>query len=81
MTALQQALEMIGDIRKLLAARPFEAFFILTSGGNRYHVPSGEHAAVDPQRSRVVVWFDDGSSVTISGLHITAIEKEAAQHA
>lgn len=69
---------MIADIRQLLAVRPFEPFFVLTSGGNRYPVPSSEHAAVDPQRSRVVVWFDDGS-VTISGLHITSIEKEATK--
>ncbi len=70
---------MIADIRQLLAARPFEPFFILTSGGNRYPVPSSEHAAVDPQRSRVEVWLDDGTSVTIAGLHITSIEKEATQ--
>ena len=72
---------MIADIRQFLAARPFEPFFILTSGGNRYRVPSSEHAAVDPQRSRVVVWLDDGSSGTIAGLHITAIEKEATPRA
>jgi hypothetical protein len=72
---------MIADIRQLLGARPFEAFFILTSGGNRYPVASAEHAAVDPQRSRIVVWFDDGGSVTISGLHIAAVEKEAAHRA
>jgi hypothetical protein len=72
---------MIADIRQLLAARPFEPFYILTSGGNRYHVPSSEHAAVDPQRSRVVVWLDDGSSVTIAGLHITSIEKDATRPA
>ncbi len=70
---------MIADIRQLLTVRPFEPFFILTGGGNRYPVPSSEHAAVDPQRSRVVVWLDDGSSVTISGLHITSVEKEATQ--
>jgi hypothetical protein len=72
---------MVGDIRQLLGVRPFEPFFILTSGGNRYHVASSEHAAVDPQRSRVVVWLDDGSSVTIAGLHITSIEKEAVERA
>lgn len=72
---------MIADIRRLLAARPFEPFSILTSGGDRYPVPSGEHAAVDPQRSRVVVWLDDGSSVTIAGLHITALEKQTTQRA
>lgn len=72
---------MIADIRQLLAVRPFKPFFILTTGGNRYPVPSAEHAAVDPQRSRVVVWLDDGGSVTISGLHIAAIETEATQRA
>jgi hypothetical protein len=30
---------MIADIRRLLAAGPFEAFAILTSGGKRYAVP------------------------------------------
>ena len=72
---------MVADIRQRLEARPFEPFFILTSGGSRNLVPSAEHAAVDPQRSRVVVWFDDGSSLTISGLHIVAIEKAAPQRA
>ena len=72
---------MIADIRQLLTARPFEPFLIMTSGGNRYRVASAEHAGIDPQRSRVVVWFDDGSSVTVAGLHIASIEKEAKQSA
>ena len=72
---------MIADIRQLLAARPFERFFIRTSGGNHNRISSAEHAAVGPQQSRVVVWFDDGSSVTVSGLHIAAIQKEARQRA
>jgi hypothetical protein len=38
-------------------------------------VPTADHVGVNPRGSRVVVWFDDDSSVTISGLHITAIEK------
>ena len=36
----------------------FEPFLIVTSGGNRYRVSSAEHAGTDPQRSRLVVWFD-----------------------
>ena len=72
---------MIADIRQLLNARPFEPFFIVTTGGNRHRVPTDEHAGTDPQRSRVVVWFDDGSSVTVAGLHVAAIEKEATQNA
>jgi hypothetical protein len=69
---------MIADIRDLLNARPFEPFFIMTTGDSRYRVASPEHAGTDPQRSRVVVWFDDGGSVTVAGLHIAAVEKEAS---
>jgi hypothetical protein len=68
---------MIGDIRKLLHASPFEPFLIVTSSGVRYRVASADHAGINPQGGRVVVWFDDESRVTFSGLHIAAIEKEA----
>jgi hypothetical protein len=44
-------------------------------------VPTAEHAAIDPQRSRLVIWFDDGSSVMVSGLHIASVEMEAKQKA
>jgi hypothetical protein len=66
---------MIGDIRELLATGPFEPFFIVTSRGKRYRVASADHASTNPQGSWVVVWFDDDSSVTLSGLHIAGIEK------
>ena len=72
---------MIADIRQLLDARPFEAFSIVTSSGQRYRVDRPEHAGITPRGSRVVVWFDDDSSVTLSGLHLTAIEKKATQAA
>ena len=72
---------MIADIRQLLQAGPFEPAFIITSSGNRYRVSSGDHAGINPQASRVVLWFDDESSVTLSGLHIAALEKEAPQKA
>ena len=68
---------MIGDVRQHLVARPFEPFVIVTSSGQRYRVPSSEHAALNPGGSRIVVWFDDGSSVTLSGLYIAAVEREA----
>lgn len=67
--------DMIEDVRQHLLARPFEPFVIVTSSGHRYRVPTAEHAAINPKGSRVVVWFDDGSGVTLSGLHITAVEK------
>jgi hypothetical protein len=65
---------MIADIKKLLETSPFEPFSIVTSGGKTYHVATSDHAGISPAGSRLVVWFDDESSVTLSGLHITAIE-------
>jgi hypothetical protein len=69
---------MIGDIRKLLQAEPFEPFYIVTSAEKRYFVASHDHAGFSPGGSRVIVWFDDESSVTVPGLHIAGIEQGAA---
>ncbi|HSU53384.1 MAG TPA: hypothetical protein VLT36_04935 [Candidatus Dormibacteraeota bacterium] len=70
---------MTGDIRQNLEGAPFEPFTIVTTSGTRYPVATPDHAGVNPRGSRVVVWFDDDSSVTISGLHIAAIEKGISQ--
>lgn len=72
---------MIELIRQFLAAKPFEPFIIVSSGGNRYRVASHEHAAIGPKGNRVVVWFDNGGEVTIAALHIASVEKEPAQAA
>ena len=69
---------MIKEVRQHVAARPFEPFYILTSGANRYLVTKAEHAGIDPQSSRVVIWFDFAGSVTLAGLRIVALEKETA---
>ena len=66
---------MIADIRQHLEAAPFEPFTIVTSSGRRYRVPSADHAGLNPQGTRLVIWFDDNASLTIAGLHVTAIEK------
>ena len=72
---------MIGDVRHFLESGAFEPFAIVTSSGNRYRVPSADHATVNPQGSRAVVWFDDESGVIISGLHIASVAKETPQKA
>ena len=66
---------MIADIRHHLEARPFEPFTIVLSSGDRYQISTADHANVGPSGGRMVVWFDDDGSVTLSGLHIVAIEK------
>jgi hypothetical protein len=70
---------MIADIRHHLQAGSFEPFSVVTSSGVRYRVPSADHIGFNPHGSRVVIWFDDDSSVTVSGLHIVAIEKESSK--
>jgi hypothetical protein len=71
---------MIADVRQHLHGAPFEPFVIITGSGHRYRIATADHASVNPSGSRVVIWFDDGSGVTISGLHIAAIEKEAQKN-
>lgn len=66
---------MTPDVRQLLSAVPFETFSIVTSSGHRYPIASPDHAGVNPRGNRVVVWFDDEGSVTLSAIHIVAIEK------
>jgi hypothetical protein len=74
-------LEMIADVRQLLRAGPFEAFSIVTTNGSRYLVASADHASINPQATRVVIWFDDEGSVTLSGFHISALAKAAPRNA
>ncbi len=69
---------MIGDIRQHLEAAPFEPFTIVTTSGKQYPVATADHGGLNPQASRVVVWFANDSGVTLSGLHIAAIERDVS---
>lgn len=65
---------MISEIVKRLEAKPFEPFDIVTTAGKSYRVASADHAHLTPRKTRVVVMFDDESTVTITALHIAAVE-------
>ena len=69
---------VIVEVRHYLQAVPFEPFFIVMSSGQSYPVPTPDHASVGP-RGRLVIWFDDGGSVTLSALHIVGIETESTR--
>ena len=69
---------MIQKIRELLRAVPFGPFKIKTSDGSEFMVPTPDHAAITPQNSRVLVFGDDESQKTLSGLHSVAIEEGAS---
>jgi len=69
---------MIDEIIKMLEAKSFDPFFIHTSGGDRYYVASRDHAHITPRGTRVVIFFDDETTVTVSGLHISSVSKTSA---
>lgn len=70
---------MIRDVRRLLEATPFLPFMITTTGGSEYEVATADHASINPSGTRLVIWFDDESSVTVAGIHIASIlEKPVA---
>ncbi len=68
---------MIQRIKYLLTAVPFVPFKIKTSDGSEYVVPTADHAAV-ALNSRVLIFGDDESQKTLSGLHIVAVEEGAS---
>jgi len=72
---------MVASIRRLLSARPFRPFSVVTSSGDHYRVLSPDHADVNPKGTQVLVWFDDESGVVVAGIHIAALETEKPQAA
>src|SRR5262245_33293757 len=40
-----------------------------------YEIPSADSAGMSPEGNRFVLCFDESGSVTLSALHVTAIEK------
>ncbi len=68
----------IEDIQRLLGQRPFVPFLIVTRSGQSYRVASPEHTGINPRGSRVHVWFDDDTGVTIAEANIVALEREVS---
>ena len=64
---------MIQKIHALLQRSPFEPFSVLTSDGHEYLVHSADHAAVNPARTRVVIFTDQDEEYSLSALHIVSI--------
>lgn len=53
---------------------PFEPFLIVTTSGRAYEVPTADHASVLPLLRTIQIARDDGSSVDLHALHVSAIE-------
>lgn len=67
---------MVKELKRHISASPFTPFTLIMSSGQQYKVPTPDHAGLSPTGSHAVIWFDDDSSVTLSTLHMTAIESE-----
>lgn len=65
---------MLYDALKLLGERPFVPFVVVTSAGKEYRVESPDHAHLTPKHTRLTIYFDDESLVSIPALHIASIE-------
>ena len=68
---------MIDEVKRRLAENPFQPFTLVSSSGMKYRIASRDHANFSPHGGRLVIFFDDDSSVLVAALHITAIEEES----
>ena len=66
---------MIPRIRELLHNTPFVPFTIRISDGREYVIPTADHAAVNPSRTRVIVFSDDDSQAEVAALLVAAVDK------
>jgi len=64
---------MTRDIREKLEERPFLPFKIHVADGRAFTVPTPDHAHVQPNRARVVVFTEDGALHVLPGLLISGI--------
>ena len=69
---------MMDEIRRRLENKLFQPFSIVTSSGEKYRVASRDHISIAPRGTRILIWFDEGGSVLVASLHITAVEEEAS---
>jgi hypothetical protein len=68
--------DVIADIRRLLAERPFAPFSIYCTDGGVLRVPTIDHAVISPTGRLVIVFFDDNSAQYLSPLHISRVAVE-----
>ena len=72
----------LSEFRDAWKAIPFRPFTMLSADGNRYHVPHPDFFMVPPKGDRTLIFVrDDGSTVLLDPLLITAIEFDPAPDA
>ncbi len=61
-------------VRHRLQQPRFEPFQLVTTSGKTYSVPTPDHAGTIALTKLLILLEDDGGTVTVPALHITAIE-------
>lgn len=61
---------MIDQIQSLLHATPFVPFTVITSSGDKFHVPHPDHALISPRGTRVTIYDDNDVASLVTVLHI-----------
>ena len=61
------------EIRKALEQAPFQPFELLTGDGERYPVPTPDHAAVAPSGRIAAIFHDDDSASHLDVFLVTAV--------
>jgi hypothetical protein len=64
---------MLKEILALLRRRPFQPFAVRTSDGHEYTVPTPDHAALNPAKTRLTIYTDADEEYSLSALHIAGV--------
>lgn len=65
---------LFATVRARLSRVPFEPFRLVTTSGQRYVVPTPDHAGVTVRARMIHIMGDDGGVADIHSLHIAALE-------
>jgi hypothetical protein len=65
---------LFAEIKSRLQRTPFEPFRIVTTSGESYDVPTGDHGFASNLNRTVYVIYDGGGTVMVHAIHVSAIE-------
>jgi hypothetical protein len=65
---------LAGTIKQKLMNNPFEGFIITMNDGRKFKITHPDYADVSPKGTKVIIYFDDDSSIDLSSILIASVE-------
>ena len=65
---------IFAKLKEHLHRMPFVPFKVVTTSGRAYDIPTADHAAILPRLRTITIVNDDGGTIDIHTLHVSAIE-------